>query len=244
MSTEILSYGGGVQTVTLCLLIKKGILPKPDYIIAANTSKEMPTTWEYAERYPRPLLQSMGLELHIAGHELATVDFYGHNGDLLLPAFTTTGKLPTFCSSEWKARVVERYARKVLGVTGPIINWIGFSLDEAKRVKGQDGRRYPLLELHLTREDCLRIIDDAGLPRPPKSRCFMCPHQHNAEWREVRNDPALWAEAVALDTEIRDNDERGGVYLHASRVPLAAADLDADDRKEPSRQCGLGMCFV
>ena len=72
----------------------------------------------------------------------------------------------------------------------------------------------------------------------------MCPHQHNAEWREVKADPALWAEAVALDDEMREADERGGVFLHAQRVPLAQADLEADDRKEPSRQCGLGMCFV
>jgi hypothetical protein len=28
------------------------------------------------------------------------------------------------------------------------------------------------------------------------------------------------------------------------RVPLEQANLDADDRKEPSRQCGLGLCFI
>jgi hypothetical protein len=39
-------------------------------------------------------------------------------------------------------------------------------------------------------------------------------------------------------------DIRGGVYLHSQRVPLEQADLDTDDRKEPSRQCELGLCFV
>jgi hypothetical protein len=242
--SDILSYGGGTQTATMCILVARGILPKPDAVIAADTSKEMPTTWEYADAYMRPLLASVGLPLHIASHDLATVDIYGHNGDLLIPTYTATGKLPTFCSTEWKARVVERYARRVLGLQGPLVNWIGFSLDEARRVKGQDGRRYPLLDLNLTREDCLALIAGAGLPPPPKSRCFMCPHQHNAEWREVRERPELWRQAVALDREVRDNDERGGVFLHAQRVPLEQADLDADDRKEPSRQCGLGLCFI
>jgi len=241
---SILSYGGGVQTIAMCVLVVRGVLERPDAVIAADTGREMPTTWEYADAYARPLLDSVGIPLHIASHDLATVDLYGHNGDLLIPTYTETGKLPTFCSTEWKARVVERYARRVLGLQGPLVNWIGFSLDEAKRVKTHEGKRYPLLELCLTREDCLHIIADAGLPPPPKSRCYMCPHQHNAEWREVKANPALWAEAVALDNEVRDADERGGVYLHAQRVPLEQADLDADDRKEPSRQCGLGLCFV
>jgi len=241
---NILNYGGGTQTAAMCVLVARGVLPRPDAVIAADTGREMPTTWEYADAYMRPLLATVGLELHVAGHSLATVDLYGHNGDLLVPAFTKTGKLPTFCSSEWKARVVERYARRVLGLRGPLTNWIGFSLDEAKRVKGHDGRRYPLLDLCLTRADCLHILADAGLPPPQKSRCWMCPHQHNAEWREVRERPELWREALAADQELREADERNGVWLHAQRVPLESADLDADDRTEPTRQCGLGMCFV
>lgn len=243
-ATQNLSNGGGIQSTALIILVKRGVLPRPDFVTMANTGREMPTTWEYAETYTRPLLASIGMDLHIASHDLATVDIYAHNGDLLVPTYTPTGKLPTYCSTEWKARVVQRYLRTVLGVTGEIVNWIGFSLEEKRRVKGQDGRRYPLLDLMLTKEDCEQIILSEGLPLPKKSRCFMCPHQSRDEWREVKANPALWSQAVALDEEIRENDERGGVFLHASRRPQADADLDTDDRKEPARQCGLGMCFV
>jgi len=244
MTTKILSYGGGKQTVAMCVLVAQGKLPKPDYVIAADTGREMPTTWEYADTYMRPLLATVGLDLHIAPHDLATVDIYGKNGDLLIPAYTDTGKLPTFCSNEWKQRVVHRYARQVLGCGTDMVNWIGFSLDELKRVKGEDGRCYPLIDLMLTRADCEYIIEAAGLPLPRKSRCWMCPHQENAEWREVRGRPELWRQAIELDQEIRDNDERGGVFLHIRRVPLAAANIDADDRREPNRQCAFGLCFV
>ena len=242
--TEILSYGGGTQTVAMCVLVAQGKLPRPDYVIAADTGREMPSTWEYADRYMRPLLASLGLELHIAGHELATVDVWAGNGDLLVPAYTDTGKLPTFCSDKWKARVVRRYARQVLGTGTDLTMWIGFSLDEMKRVKGEEGRRYPLIDLMLTKADCEAVILAAGLPLPRKSRCWMCPHQHNAEWREVRADAELWRQAIELDAELRDNDERGGVFLHSQRVPLELADIDADDRKEPNRQCAFGLCFV
>lgn len=242
--TEILNYGGGTQTAAMCVLVAQGKLPKPNYVIAADTGREMPSTWEYADEFMRPLLASVGLDLHIAPHDLATRDLYSGNGDLLVPVYTETGKFQTFCSSEWKRDVVRRYARRVLGTDTNLINWIGFSLDEIKRVKGEEGRRYPLIELMLTSADCQYIIQQAGLPLPRKSRCWMCPHQHNAEWREVRDNPALWAQALELDAEIRDNDERGGVWLHPSRKPLELADLDADDRREPNRQCAFGLCFV
>jgi hypothetical protein len=242
--TEILSYGGGTQTAAMCVLVAQGKLPRPDYVIAADTGREMPTTWEYADTYMRPLLASVGLDLHIAGHELSTVDVYSGNGDLLVPAYTDTGKLPTYCSNEWKQRVVKRYATKTLGCTPNITTWIGFSLDEVKRIKNEEGRRYPLIDLMLTAADCKHIIEAAGLPLPRKSRCWMCPHQHNAEWREVRDNAALWQQAIKLDQEIRDNDERGGVYLHPQRVALELADIDANDRQEPNRQCAFGLCFV
>lgn len=243
MTTQILSYGGGTQTVAMCVLVAQGKLPKPDAVIAADTGREMPTTWEYADRYMRPLLASVGLELNVAPHTLATVDVYGLNGDILVPVYTETGKMTTYCSNEWKARVVQRYARTI-GIGPDNVQWIGFSLDEIKRVKGQENRRFPLIEMMLTSADCQAIIEHAGLPLPRKSRCWMCPHQHNAEWREVRSDPVLWRQAIELDQEIRDNDERGGVWLHPQRVPIELADIDAEDRKEPNRQCAFGLCFV
>lgn len=242
--TEILNYGGGVQTAAMCILVAQGKLAKPDYVIAADTGREMPSTWEYADRHMRPLLASVGLELHVAPHSLATRDLYSGNGDLLIPVYTETGKFQTFCSSEWKRDVVRRYARRSLGTGTDLVNWIGFSLDEIRRVKGEDGRRYPLIDLMLTRADCEHIILAAGLPLPHKSRCWMCPHQHNAEWREVRADAELWRRAIELDAELRENDERGGVFLHPQRVPLELADIDAEDRKEANRQCAFGLCFV
>jgi hypothetical protein len=74
----------------------------------------------------------------------------------------------------------------------------------------------------------------------------MCPHQSNEEWRELReNSPTEWAAAVALDEEVRDADERGGVFLHQSRVPLAVADLDVQDRTTVGGDaCGFGRCWL
>ncbi len=242
---QMLSYGGGVQTVAMCVLVAQGLLPQPDYVIAADTGREMPSTWAYAEQYMRPLLASCGLQLHIASHDLATVDLYAKNGDVLLPVYTKTGKFSTYCSGEWKARVVQRYARHVLGVAGPITNWIGFSVDELRRVKGDEGRIYPLIAMMLTRHDCVRVIQDAGLPLPHKSRCYICPHQRDAEWLEVRADPILWADAKRIDRELRANDEHDGVWLHKSRMALDSVAFDSTDTMDGDmHQCGLGLCYL
>lgn len=246
---NILNYGGGRQTVALLVLVKRGVLPKPDRIIIADTGRENPSTWEYRDEIAEPLARSMGLTIEIAPRSLAYVDLYSHQGTILIPVYTATGKMTAFCSTEWKQRVVDRYIRQGGGPSASErTHWIGFALDERKRVKGHDGRRYPLLELGLTKQDCIQVIEDAGLPLPPPSACWMCPNKSNEEWRYLRdNYPAVFVQACDLDDEVRENDLFNGgtgVWLHHSRVPLRDADLEADDRREPSRQCGLGMCMI
>jgi hypothetical protein len=267
---QVLSYGGGWQTTGMLVLITQGKLPRPDRIIIADTGREKASTWRYLEQTAHPRMREIGLDIEIAPRSLAYVDIYAHNGDLLLPAFTAKGKLSAFCSTEWKARVVERYLHlSALGFTPDAIasmphdevkrqmkrridetwtNWIGFTYDERDRIKGHDGRWYPLVEMMLTKTDNRAILRAAGWPDPTSSACWMCANMSNEEWRGVRdNDPGDFAAACAIDDEIRENDlfnGGSGVWLHHSRVPLREANLEADDRKEPSRQCGLGMCFV
>lgn len=247
--TDVLSYGGGRQSVAMCLLVLHEVLPRPDYVLMANTGREARSTFEYLDAYVRPALAKAGIEFHIAPHSLATVDLYSKGSrTLLLPVYTETGKLQTWCSGEWKAAVNQRYLRS-LGVRSAT-SWIGFTLDELHRVKGYGEspwwRSYPLIEqLPMTRTDCEVLIEKMGWPLPAKSACWMCPHRTNEEWRHIRDtEPDHWQQAVALDQELRDEDERGGVYLHQGRVPLAEADLDAPDRREPSRQCALGLCWI
>lgn len=253
MNADILSYGGGRQTVAMLELIRREIAPRPDRIVIADTGRENPSTWEYRAEVAEPLAQSIGLTIEIAPRSLAYVDLYAHNGDLLLPVYTATGKMSAFCSTEWKVRVVRRYL-KAQGIHSATM-WIGYALDERDRYKptkedatGPWYRRFPLLDLNLTKRDCIQIITDAGLPLPPPSACYMCPNKRDSEWRFIRDTyPAEWAQAIALDEELRAEDiaqGHAGVWLHHSRVPLREADIDGPDDEHAGRQCGLGMCFV
>lgn len=246
----VLNYGGGRQTVAICVLIAKGILQRPDVIVMADTGRENPSTFEYLKTHVTPLLAEHDLRVEIAPHSLATVDLYSGNGDLLLPVFTSTGKLRTYCSNEWKRRVVDRYLRSKNITEGT--RWIGFGFEEKRRwsalhglTEGKWTTFCPLVDLMINTATAIKIIEAAGLPEPHHSSCWMCPHKRNAEWRYLRdNYPEHWQQAIQIDEEVRENDEQHGVFLHHDRVPLASADIDTDESVGKVQQCTLGACFV
>lgn len=249
----VFSYGGGIQTVAISILIGKGKLPTPDYIVMADTGREGQRTFEYINQFINPFFMStIGREVQIASHELATVDLFAHNDDLLLPVYTETGKLPTFCSTEWKENVIKRWLRQQ-GVES-CTAWLGFSFDESDRIRRRMNRKtqlkwyqadFPLSNLMLSRADCKQIIIDHGWPLPPKSACWMCPNRDNADWRDLKeNSPDEFQKAVELEKEIQEWDDT--IWLHEDRTPLDQVDFYTPDKMKSrsSGQCGLGYCFI
>ena len=72
----------------------------------------------------------------------------------------------------------------------------------------------------------------------------MCPNKKNEEWEYIRDHyPDLWQQACEIDAECRENDERGGVWLHRSRKPLAEA-IGESELEGIDPRCETGMCFV
>lgn len=116
--------------------------------------------------------------------------------------------------------------------------WIGFSTDEIERVAPSRVpyavNEYPLLDLGMSRDDCIAFLADRGWGDTAKSACIGCPFHNNDEWRDMRrNAPDDWADAVEVDRAIRgipgSVGMRGRGYLHATRVPLDEVDLGHDD---------------
>lgn len=238
------SYGGGVQTIAILALIKEGRLPTPDLAIMADTGRERSATWRYLEQHAAPLMEELGITFRAASHDLASDDLYASNGDLLMPVFTTTGKMRTFCSDRWKKQVVRRALRQLgYGPDKPIVEWLGMSLDEIHRMRQSDVQwietRYPLVfDVPLRRIECQTIIERAGLPLPSKSACWGCPHLQDDEWLEIKeHDPSDFAKAIELDNELRENDDRGGVWLHKSRQPLGEVDFVPSNQDAPLLEC-------
>lgn len=243
------SYGGGTQSAAIAVLVARGILPRPEMTVIADTGREQTETWTYLQNHVQPLLDTVGVRVERAHHDGASVDLYSNRGMLVIPAYTKpAGKFPTYCSTEWKKRVVSRFLRAYgYGPSKPVETWIGFSAEEERRKKDNDLQwqkyTWPLIDMvPLTREQCRQVVLDAGLPQPLRSSCWMCPYHTNAEWRHIRDTaPADWAKAVELDKLIRLRDD---VYVHNSRKPLDEAPLGDEQMEIDTEGCDSGHCFV
>lgn len=245
------SCGGGMQSVAIGVLIRQGAIPMPDMAAIVDTSREVQSTWDYLSSTLQPYLDPCGLKVQIIPHSVSLVDIYEKSGLPNMPLYTKEGRLPAYCSGHWKRDVFERWLR-LQGVKTCTM-WLGFSSDEQRRATYKAHRpwclpAYPLIDMvRLSRAGCERIIEAAGLPLPRKSRCWQCPHQNAKEWAEIKANPEEWAKAVCLDNEIRANDptERGELFLHSSRVPLALADLTVPETDEPLfKACLDAGCYT
>ncbi len=152
--------------------------------------------------------------------------------------FRRLGMINRQCTGEYKIKPIQKLQRKLLGYKryqrippGSMETWKGISTDEMKRASMSNDRwiefYYPLIELRMSRGDCLNWFVKKGLPKPPRSACIGCPYHSNTEWRDLKiNHPEDWKEAVEFDKIIRESGGlQGTVYLHADRIPLDEVDL-------------------
>lgn len=247
---SVLMYGGGRQTVAIIVLIVQGKLPKPDFIVIADTEREKQTTWDYLDKWVRPALD---IPIHrVKKSDFATVDLYRHTkaGDdyLLIPAFTKEangglGKLETYCSNEWKLRVCDRFLKKKIGIKD-WISWIGYSADEPTRYNSKrrsmgDSVWFPLVDgLPTTKEECVKLVLKHGWSMPRHSACWMCPLQDDGNWLD--NTPDDMEKAVILEQQMQRRDPN--VFLHRSLVPINQVKFDKT--KQAKEPCDSGVCMI
>lgn len=241
---EVWKYGGGTQSVAIAALILQGKLPRPDIAIIADTGKERSSTWQYLDAVVTPKLAEIGMPIiraYASDHAYYHEGVYNRKGTLLIPAFTNAagvkGMMDGYCNKWWKQDVVNNWLRRERGIRKEQVrSWIGFSADEWPRVhrmkqgeEYQAGRiRFPLVELGLRRRDSIALVEAMGWPTPPRSACYMCPNQTDAEWRDLKyNHPAEFALAVQEEREMQKRDPN--YWLHDSCQPLDTVDFTRPD---------------
>ena len=244
------SYGGGTQSAAIAVMILKGELPKPDIVCMADTSREVSETWDYLRNVVQPSLDKIGLEVNVIPHSYSYWDITGGNGDILLPVFTrkhgTVGKMPTYCSNEWKRLPVRRWLREN-GVKQCDL-WIGISTDEMERMKINELKWqnyvYPLIEIKPTsRHQCVSVVESYGWPTPPKSRCYMCPNMSPFSFKQLRdNYPEDFNNSVYLERAIQKIDPL--IFFHPLAIPLEEAVKQSDMQSDMFDGCDSGFCWT
>ena len=161
-----LSYGGGVNSTALAILLTTGKLPQylPWRLIFADTGEERDHTYEFIEKYFNPWLEAHGRTLEIVKDTETVLERWER--------FSVTGSRQfRACTQYAKVEPVKRY----IAEKGGGIKLIGIDAGETERAIERPLSVYPLVELGIDREGCERIIKEAGLPSPGKSGCWHCP---------------------------------------------------------------------
>lgn len=255
-----LSLGAGVQSTMLLLLSALGELPPLDAAIFADTGWEPRAVYDHLDRIEREVARPAGIPiLRVSSgnirndaldptHRFASMPLYVLNQD------GTPGMTRRQCTGEYKIKPIKRQVRELLGYPYPARiprdvfteQWIGISTDEFHRAKSADVKytrnRFPLIELGLSRNDCLALLAEHGLQSTPKSACLGCPYHGNRQWRALRDgSPDEWRDVVEFDAAVRAGNARanasgnrllGQAFLHRSRVPLSIAPIDHVTRGE------------
>lgn len=257
---RILSLGAGVQSSTLAMMAATGAIDPIDAAIFADTQNEPGSVMRwldalegYIATAPRPfpvyrvtlgnLLDEM---LHIRTSR-KTGNRYLRT---LIPAFVDkgngkTGLFGRRCTASYKLALLRKTRRRLAKIPRAceehrIDVLIGISLDEYHRMKpakdAYERNIFPLVDMRMTRFDCLNWMARNGYPQPPKSSCVFCPLHSDATWKQLRDfEPEEFAEACRVDETLRilarqqtgTARAQGDLYLHGSCKPLAEVDFGA-----------------
>lgn len=222
----ILSFGAGVNSTAILALGLLKKLPIPDYIVFSDTGAEYPYTYKYLD-YLESLIRPQDINLiYLTG---------GTKGktltDFCLEKKIMPSRLNRWCSDHWKITPVRRFIRAI-AQKHEVEIWIGIDAGEAHRAekRKQQGNRFPLIEMGVNRNDCVKIIRKANLGVPQKSGCFFCPYQRKRQWIELKKHyPHLWWIAVQMEEQSR---ERTPLYTFQGGISLEEYVQDQDKQGE------------
>lgn len=236
---HIFSCGGGVQSSACLVLAAQGRIPYRTFIFAnVGDNAEDPRTVAYVRDVLRPYASSNGIEwveVQRRRRNGTPVDLYDdlHRPirSINIPIRMANGSPGNRnCTVHWKIKPIARWVKAnapscTLGK--------GISTDEPHRATPSRETdcytsAYPLIELGLSRADCLRLVADAGLPQPPKSSCWFCPYKTGVQWAALKAErPELFGKAATLERHLnakRSAIGRDPVFLSglgaARRLPL------------------------
>lgn len=256
MTLRVLSLGAGVQSTTLALMAARGEIEPPDCAIFADTGWEPKSIYNHLDwletQMPWPLMRVQKGDLRddiMSVGRRAAVPWHMKNPD----GSSALGRRQ--CTKEYKIDPLQRAVRWLLGggtPKGGCEMLIGISTDEASRMRpsrvGYIINEYPLIDLRMSRNDCLAWMERRGYAKPEKSSCLGCPFHSDNEWRAIRSRPDEWADVLAMDAAIRHQPKMlAEQFMHRSLKPLGEVDLStAEDHGQLNmfeNECE-GMCGV
>lgn len=182
----LLSYGAGVNSTAILALIKLGQLKYPNLrIVFADPGAEKPSTYCYLKKIQKEF------NIEVCKSPKGTIIDYCREKKVI-PVRTMR-----WCTGDFKIKPIAKWQAENDWVDA--ITILGISVDEKKRAKDTESI-YPLIDMGMTREDCKRVIKEAGWQVPDKSGCYICPFKRKIDWISMQtNSPDLFQICVELE---------------------------------------------
>lgn len=241
---DILACGVGVQTVAEVIRNHK----KYRHIVFSDTGSEKPETYWYLEKHLMPFVKKHNINFTVVrnGKYISLYDYCMIHKQVPMRNWR-------WCTDKFKRQPINKFIRS-LGATkeNPMTKAIGISMDESHRLNRfmQDSEPkyvklvYPLIDDKITREDCYKIITDAGLPVPVKSGCWYCPFAKKAEWERLKSEkPDMFKQAVILEKNNEKYPERLLKFTKPLEDMKFNYSLDDFDEEEID-SCDSGHCMT
>lgn len=271
---NVLSLGAGVQSSTLALMPLHGEIPMFDCAIFADTQGEPASVYAWLDwleaqlPYPVHRVSAGSLE----EREVTVRESKRNPGKLWMknsiPAYVRKqdgklGMLGRKCTLDFKITPIIRKLRALSDIKRTpkdkslvlVDQAIGISLDEHMRMKPSREswikHYWPLVDLGMTRQNCISWMAKHGYPEPPRSACRFCPFHSDAEWVRLKtNEPAEFELAVQFEQRLQEaafGVLEGVPFLHSSAVPLNEVefkDVPAKVQVEMFNNECEGLCGV
>ncbi len=278
---RFLSLGAGVQSSTLALMIEKGQVPMVKAGIFADTGAEPEAVYKWFDwlktqvSYPMYKVKIGDLYWHTLWflNNMPLID-----DGLSIPFFTKentklgVGMMRRRCTYNYKILPVTMKIRNLLGVKKHkkinkktnergIDLLLGISYDELLRMKQNKNKYfnniYPLVDLKMSRQNCIDWIKKNYNKIPPRSSCIFCPYHSNKEWLRIKENKNDWDKLIKFDKGLRDNKDwwghgkrntrnKNNLYLHRSCKPLEEIDFKNtnDNQSNFVESCEEGYCGI
>lgn len=199
------NYGGGVNSTALLALLTDGKLPQyaPWRVVWADTGDEKESTYDYIFSVIQPWLRKHGKTLEVVCDNESVLERWERLG-------IVGHRVNRSCTLHAKIRPLVRHIKAHTRKHDSIVQLLGIDAGESHRARPAykaDGfeKAYPLVDLDIDRDECVRIIEAAGLPVPEKSGCWHCPFMRVRDILELATEsPEKFQRIVALEKKSRE----------------------------------------
>jgi hypothetical protein len=245
---RFLSLGAGVQSSTLALMMVKGEIEPPACAIFADTQWEPKAVYTWLDW----LEKQLPFPVHRVTQGNLRTAILGRSAGIRassIPWHMRDGMGRRQCTLDYKINPLRRKMREIVGKKGQAQVCIGISTDEAHRMKPSRNKwqhhTWPLIELRMTRADCLVWMERNGYPTPPKSSCLGCPYHSDQQWAEIKKVPEEWADVIAVDKAIRVVPKMlKQQFMHRSCKPIDQVEFTNERQTDLFINECEGMCGV